>query len=275
MKICISENCKEKQIAKGLCKKHYSSMISRAWHIRKKIDVINHYSNGMMCCDCCGENNIGFLTINHINGDGAKHRKKLGSSGTGVSFYKWLIKNNFPDGLNVLCWNCNSASGATGICPHLVKGVRRKKEGFGYKRNDEGKLILKPHMFGVKIGKDVDVGRFTNIDAGSYRDTEIGDNTKIDAEVHVGHNSRIGKHVLIVAHAVIGGSAEIGDYSYIGMGALILDHVTIGKHCLIGAGAVVTKDVPDKVCVYGNPAEPRKCNLKPEDLYNMCGLREL
>ena len=69
-------------------------------------------------CVCCGETNIEFLCINHINEDGAKHRKELGLSG-GTSFYRWLIKNNYPkDNFNILCQNCNFATFFYKICPH-------------------------------------------------------------------------------------------------------------------------------------------------------------
>ncbi len=71
-----------------------------------KLDVLYHYSNGTLKCGCCGENDFNSLTIDHINNDGAKHRKKI-SIGSGQSIYQWLIKNNFPEGFQVLCMNCN------------------------------------------------------------------------------------------------------------------------------------------------------------------------
>ena len=88
----------------------------------KKI-VIEHYSNGKNCCACCGETQIEFLTIDHINNDGKQHRKNIGIPGGGPRFYRWLIKNNFPDNpqLQILCYNCNLAKGHLGYCPHKVK----------------------------------------------------------------------------------------------------------------------------------------------------------
>lgn len=85
-----------------------------------KLEVLSHYSQcGDAVCACCGEDEIEFLSIDHINGGGIKQRKKLGRSGW--SFYLWLKSNNFPDGFRVLCHNCNQSYGQFGYCPHEVK----------------------------------------------------------------------------------------------------------------------------------------------------------
>jgi hypothetical protein len=69
-------------------------------------------------CSCCGETELAFLTLDHINNDGAAHRKELGYAG-GQSFYHWVIKNDFPSLLQVLCWNCNEGRRFNdGVCPH-------------------------------------------------------------------------------------------------------------------------------------------------------------
>lgn len=97
-----------------------------------KLIVFNHYSNGHPTCICCGEDNINFLTMDHINGDGAKHRKEMGRGGGILN--NWLIKNNFPKGFRILCMNCNWAIGQYGHCPHedtnktvLLERVSRKR----------------------------------------------------------------------------------------------------------------------------------------------------
>jgi hypothetical protein len=74
-------------------------------------------------CACCGEGNEKFLSIDHINNDGAEHKKKLfGSSrhGSSAALYRWLIKNGFPrDNFRLLCYNCNCGrQHNNGICPH-------------------------------------------------------------------------------------------------------------------------------------------------------------
>lgn len=146
--------------------------------------------------------------------------------------------------------------------------------GFGYKRDLRGNLIRKNNnTHDIWYGEGVEIGRNTCIDKGSYRDTVIGENTKIDNLVHIGHNARIGRNCLIVAGTVVGGSAEIGDSCYIGMNVSIRDHVKVGKHVLIGAGSVVLKDIPDYDIVAGNPAVSikQRVKLSKEDRYNMVG----
>jgi len=67
-------------------------------------------------CACCGETTYEFLSIDHTNGDGAKHRKEIGTYSSAI--YKWLKKNNYPPGFRTLCMNCNYALGLFGYCPH-------------------------------------------------------------------------------------------------------------------------------------------------------------
>ena len=141
--------------------------------------------------------------------------------------------------------------------------------GFGYFRNDKGILIKKESNYSKKIGDDVDIGINTVIDNGSYRDTIIGNGTKIDNLVHIGHNAVIGEHCLIVAGTVIGGSVQVGSFTYIGMNVSVKDHVKIGIHCIIGAGSVVIKDVDDYSIIAGNPAKQIKTNLSAKQLHDM------
>jgi hypothetical protein len=69
-----------------------------------KIEVLTHYGNGVLACVKCGFTDIRALTIDHINNDGYAHRKTLGLSGRG--FYYWLKRENFPEGFQTLCMNC-------------------------------------------------------------------------------------------------------------------------------------------------------------------------
>lgn len=80
-----------------------------------RIDVIKHYSNGEMKCVCCGTEGLVFLCLDHINGDGNEHRKEIGQ---GINVYYWVKRNNFPDGFQVLCYNCNIAKRDGEFCPH-------------------------------------------------------------------------------------------------------------------------------------------------------------
>ncbi len=83
-------------------------------------DVFSYYCNGNPKCVCCGEVDIRFLTIDHINGGGNEHRRSLSHKGfSGVNFYAWLKRNKYPKGFQVLCYNCNCGKVRNNnICPH-------------------------------------------------------------------------------------------------------------------------------------------------------------
>lgn len=68
-------------------------------------------------CVCCGESEMAFLSIDHIDGGGCEHRRQIKSN----RIYNWLINNRFPDGFQVLCFNCNFAKHVYGVCPHQTK----------------------------------------------------------------------------------------------------------------------------------------------------------
>ncbi len=88
---------------------------NRARYRDRRLNCIEHYGNK---CECCGENNIEFLAIDHINGGGLHHRKEIASKN--MNIFEWLIKNNYPHGFRVLCHNCNSSHGHYGYCPHQI-----------------------------------------------------------------------------------------------------------------------------------------------------------
>ena len=97
-------------------------------HKRITIDVLSHYSEGQPKCACCGESQIEFLTIDHINGHTENDvRTKFISKSqpyyrfiAGYKLYRWLRQNNYPKGYQVLCYNCNCGKNRTKdkVCPH-------------------------------------------------------------------------------------------------------------------------------------------------------------
>lgn len=89
----------------------------KEFRLKFKVEILSHYANGSPKCACCGESHIEFLGIDHINGNGAEHRRKIGIH-SGSSFYYWLKNNGYPSGYRVLCHNCNMAFGFDGHCPH-------------------------------------------------------------------------------------------------------------------------------------------------------------
>lgn len=96
----------------------YSSKKNK--HRTLKIRILTHYShNQKPICACCGETHIEFLTIDHIYCNGNSHRKKIRreikkgklKAKSGAPLYRWLEENNFPEGFQVLCSNCNMCRG--------------------------------------------------------------------------------------------------------------------------------------------------------------------
>jgi hypothetical protein len=81
-----------------------------------KMKVYEHYG---VRCNCCGESEVAFLTIDHVNNDGAKHRKEMCADG--YSIYAYIIRKNFPDDFQVLCRNCNWGKHSRKVCPHKLK----------------------------------------------------------------------------------------------------------------------------------------------------------
>jgi hypothetical protein len=110
--LCYNCNCSNryKNIKKDI---KGNNLRAKKYRYNLRMKVFNHYGKK---CACCGDNNINHLTIDHINGGGTNHRRKIGLNGSSVYF--WLIKNNFPEGYQTLCYNCNCSKGHVGYCPH-------------------------------------------------------------------------------------------------------------------------------------------------------------
>ena len=108
----------------------------------------------------------------------------------------------------------------------------------------------------VIIQDDVEIGANTTIDRGATRDTIIGEGTKIDNLVQIGHNVSIGRHCLIVSQVGISGSVTIGDFAVLAGQVGVADHLTIGAGAVLGAKAGVMSNVPAGARWGGFPAEP-------------------
>ncbi|QIV96728.1 UDP-3-O-[3-hydroxymyristoyl] glucosamine N-acyltransferase [Allofrancisella inopinata] len=128
-------------------------------------------------------------------------------------------------------------------------------DGFGYRPSEDGRSIVRiPHIGNVVIGNYVDIGSSTCIDIAKFGSTIIGDFTKIDNLVQIGHNVVIGKGCMICGQAGISGSVTIGDGAIIAGNAGIKDHTNIGAGAKIGAKSGVMKDVPAGQSQMGYPA---------------------
>src|SRR5262245_36388376 len=134
-------------------------------------------------------------------------------------------------------------------------GVRIGQDGFGFLPSRQGHQKI-PQTRRVVIQDDVEIGANTTIDRGATRDTVIGEGTKIDNLVQIGHNVCIGRHCLIVSQVGISGSVTVGDYAMLGGQVGIADHLTIGEGARLGARAGVMSHIPPGGRWAGFPAEP-------------------
>lgn len=125
--------------------------------------------------------------------------------------------------------------------------------GFGVTGGAKG-LIDIPQLGRVILQDDVSVGANSCIDRGAWDDTVIGEGSKIDNLVQVGHNCRLGRHVILAGHTGLSGSVVIGDGAQLGGRAGVTDHVRVGAGCKIAAASMVMSDVPDGEVWGGQPA---------------------
>ena len=136
-------------------------------------------------------------------------------------------------------------------------------DGFGYRPSTDSKNLVKiPHIGNVVIGNTVEIGSGTCIDRGKFSSTIIGDATKIDNLVQIGHNCKIGRGCLIAGCVGISGSVTMGDEVIVGGQAGIKDHIVIGSKAKIGGNSGVMRDILPGQSVLGIPAQEAHKTLK-------------
>lgn len=134
-------------------------------------------------------------------------------------------------------------------------GAAIGQDGFGFAMGKAGHLKV-PQIGRAIIQDGVEIGANTTIDRGALRDTIIGEGTKIDNLVQIGHNVVIGRHCIIVSQTGISGSTELGDFVALGGQVGVLGHVKIGAGAQIAASSNVRGDVPPGARWGGTPAKP-------------------
>jgi UDP-3-O-[3-hydroxymyristoyl] glucosamine N-acyltransferase len=151
--------------------------------------------------------------------------------------------------------NVSIACALIGDRVKVLAGAAIGEAGFGATVGPQG-LIDIPQLGRVIVQDGVTIGANSCIDRGAFDDTSIGENTKIDNLVQIGHNCRIGRNCVMAAHTGISGSVDIGDGAQLGGRVGIADHVTIGAGARLAAAAGVMGNVPAGETWGGFPARP-------------------
>lgn len=132
--------------------------------------------------------------------------------------------------------------------------------GFGYKQQ-QGRHVRTAQLGWVEIADDVEIGAATTIDRGTYGPTRIGQGTKIDNQVQIGHNCHIGRHNLICAQVGIAGSTSTGDNVVLAGQVGIADHLHLADNVTVGAQSGIMNNVAAGQTVVGSPAAPHRQRL--------------
>jgi len=153
--------------------------------------------------------------------------------------------------------NCTVQHSVLGNRVYLHPSVSCGQDGFGYSMGPAGHLKV-PQVGRVIIQDDVEIGANSTIDRGANRDTMIGEGTKIDNQVQIGHNVVVGRHCVLVSQVGLSGSCTLEDFVAIGGQTGVRGHVTIGMGAQVAAVSVVNDDLPAGGRYGGTPAKPVK-----------------
>lgn len=169
----------------------------------------------------------------------------------------------------------SSVGAGTVLCPHVVlyhgvhvgqrclihAGTVLGSDGFGFLPVG-GRLRKVPHLGGVEVGDDVEIGANTSIDRAKTGMTSIGSGTKIDNLVHIAHNVRVGPSCVLAGQIGIAGSSTLGAGVMLGGQVGVKDHVHLHDGVQVGAQSGIMRDVPAREVVFGSPAIPMRQKLK-------------
>lgn len=157
----------------------------------------------------------------------------------------------------------NSHVGANAVLQHSLvgdhviihPGVCIGQDGFGFAMSPMGHRKV-PQIGRVIVQDNVEIGANTTIDRGANRDTIIGEGTKIDNQVQIGHNVEVGRHCILVSQVGLSGSCKLEDFVAIGGQSGVAGHITIGMGSQVAAVSSVKDDLPAGGRYGGAPAKP-------------------
>jgi UDP-3-O-[3-hydroxymyristoyl] glucosamine N-acyltransferase len=136
-------------------------------------------------------------------------------------------------------------------------GAKIGQDGFGFVPGAKGPERM-PQIGRVVIQDDVEIGANSTVDRGAMSDTVIGEGTKIDNLVQIGHNVRIGRGCIIAGHCGLSGSVTLGDFVMLGGRVGVADHVSIGTGAQVAASSGLMHDIPSGERWAGLPAQPTR-----------------
>ncbi len=136
----------------------------------------------------------------------------------------------------------------------LENGAIVGADGFGFARNEDGQWEKIPQSGPVRVGSRVDIQANACIDRATVGMTEIGDGTKVDNLVQVGHGSRVGQNTMLCAQVGLAGSSEVGSNAILAGQAGVAGHCTLGDGVILTAQSGVSHDVPAGKMISGSPA---------------------
>jgi UDP-3-O-[3-hydroxymyristoyl] glucosamine N-acyltransferase len=169
----------------------------------------------------------------------------------------------------------NASIGADGfsfVTPQLGSVEAAKAGSSGAVTASNTALIRIASLAPVILGDDVEVGANSSIDRGTIASTRIGNGTKLDNQVQIGHNVTVGDNCMLCGRVGIAGSAKIGDRVVLGGAVGVADHVTVGDDAIVMAMSGVAGNVAPRSIVGGLPAAPRERMM--ETLFNTGRLKQ-
>lgn len=153
----------------------------------------------------------------------------------------------------IVGWGCQ-----VGDRTILHGGVVLGADGFGFRKDEQGHQVKVPQAGIVVIGEDVEIGANGTVDRARFDRTVVGDRTKFDDHVHIGHNAQIGSDCAFAGHVGIGGTVKVGDGVLIGGMTGVIQGVVLGEGTMVNGGSFVMRHTQPGEAVSGFPARPWK-----------------